>query len=263
MVQTGGQLAYFILLSVFPFLIYVNALIGAFRFTALEIREVLTPIFPENVVSMLTAYIENISETGSMSLLSFGIIVTLFSASRSVRALSSVMDTAYGVQKTRGFWWNLGFSILFIFCLGLAFAAFSIVVPLSEHFLMSLTDLFGFSDRVAMYLNTWRWAVTVAVLFFVLVLLYYVVPNRRMRLRYVCPGAVLGVVGFLFLTRGFSVYVTYFIKNSAIYGSISAVILLLLWLYCVGVILAVGAELNGILEGRSLKARRGSRSDGR
>ncbi len=262
-IQTGGQLAYFILLSVFPFLIYVNALIGVFQFTALEIREFLAPIFPENIVSMLTAYIENVSETGSVSLLSFGILVTLFSASRSVRALSNVMDTAYGVQKTRGFWWNLGFSILFIFCMGLVVVAIAIIIPISEHFFVSLTELFGLSDRVAMYLNTWRWAVTVVVLFFVLVLLYYVVPNRRMNLRYVCPGAVLGVVGFLFLTRGFSIYVTYFLKNSAIYGSINAVILLLLWLYCVGVILAVGAELNGIVEGRILKAGRESRSDDR
>jgi len=260
-VQTGGQIAYFVLLSVFPFLIYVNALIGAFQFTALEIREFLMPIFPENIVSMLTAYVEHVSNNSSVSLLSFGIVITLFSASRSVRALSTVMDTAYGVEETRGFWWNLGFSILFIFCMGLVVAAVAIIVPLSEHFFLSVTELFGLSDRVAMYLSTWRWVVTVAVLFLVLLLLYYVVPNRRMKLRSVCPGTILGVIGFLFLTRGFSVYVTYFLKNSAIYGSINAIMLLLLWLYCVGVILAVGAELNGALEGRSLKAKKESRSD--
>ena len=261
-IQTGGQLAYFILLSVFPFLIYVNALIGAFQFTAMEIREFLHPIFPGNIVSMLTVYIESVTENNSVSLLSFGIIITLFSASRSVRALSTVVDTAYGVTKVRGFWWNLGFSILFIFCLGLAVVAVAIIVPISEHFVLSVTELLRMSDRVAMYLNTWRWAVTVAVLFFVLLLLYYVVPNRRMRLRYVCPGAVFGVVGFLCLTRGFSVYVTYFFKNSAIYGSINAVILLLLWLYCVGVILAVGAELNGLLESRSIIREQEVHSDG-
>lgn len=258
--QVGGQLAYFILLSAFPFLIYVNTLIGFLNLTTFEIREFLEPVFPADVVSLITSYIRYVSENRSVSLLSFGIVISIFSASKSVRALSTVIDNAYGVEKQRGFWWNLGFSLLFIFGLGLMVAAIAIIIPLGESFFLELTDLFGLSDRVAVHLNLWRWAVTIAVLFIVLALMYYFVPNRRMRVTNVLPGALLGVIGFLFLTRGFSIYVTYFLKNSAIYGSINAVILLLLWLYCAGLIIAVGAELNGALETRWIRSGKGSRS---
>ncbi len=258
--QVGGQLAYFILLSAFPFLIYVNTLIGFLNLTTFEIREFLEPVFPADVVSLITSYIRYVSENRSVSLLSFGIVISIFSASKSVRALSTVIDNAYGVEKQRGFWWNLGFSLLFIFGLGLMVAAIAIIIPLGESFFLELTDLFGLSDRVAVHLNLWRWAVTIAVLFIVLALMYYFVPNRRMRVTNVLPGALIGVIGFLFLTRGFSIYVTYFLKNSAIYGSINAVILLLLWLYCAGLIIAVGAELNGALETRWIRSGKGSRS---
>lgn len=248
--QAGGQLAYFTLLSIFPFLIYVNALIGVLNLNPLQIREFLNPIFPGDVVSLITTYIDYVSDHQSLSLLSIGIVISIFSASKSVRALSTVLDTAYGVEHRRGFWWNLGFSLLFIFGMGLMVAALAIIVPLGESFFLKLTDLFGLSDRLAVHLNLWRWAVTVAVLFCVLALMYWFVPNRRLKLKHILPGALFGMVGFVFLTRGFSIYVTYFLQNSALYGSINAIILLLLWLYCAGLIIAVGAEINGALESR-------------
>lgn len=252
--QVSGQLAYFVLLSAFPFLIYVNALVGVLNLDILTIQRFLEPIFPQDVVRIVTTYINYVSTNRSMSLLSFGVLISVFSASKSVRALSTVLDTAYGVGKQRGFWWNLGFSFLFIFGMGLAVVAIAIIIPLGENFFLEAAELFGLSDRLAERLNLWRWAVTVVILFVVLALMYYYVPNRRLKVKSILPGALFGVVGFIFLTRGFSIYVTYFLKNSALYGTINAVILLLLWLYCAGLIIAVGAEINGAVDARQIKA---------
>lgn len=259
--QVSGQLAYFLLLSAFPFLIYVNNLIGALNLNLFEIQEFLKPIFPQDVVSMITTYVDYVSENRSMSLLSFGVLVSIFSASKSVRALSTVLDNAYGAEKQRGFWWNLVFSLLFIFGIGIAFAALVIIIPLSENFFLQITESFGIAAGVVERLRFWRWAVTILVLFAVLTMMYYFVPNRRLHIRNVLPGALFGVIGFVFLTRVFSVYVRYFLQNSALYGSINAVILLLLWLYCAGLILAVGAEINGVIDSRFPKPNPRSRSD--
>lgn len=252
--QVSGQIAYFVLLSAFPFLIYVNALIGVLNLDILTIQQFLAPILPEDIVRIITTYIDYVSTNRSMSLLSFGVLISIFSASKSVRALSTVLDTACGVERKRGFWWNLGFSFLFIFGMGLAVVAIAIIIPLGENFFLEAAELFGLSDRLAERLNIWRWAVTIVILFFVLALMYYYVPSRRLKFKSILPGSLFGVIGFILLTRLFTIYVTYFLKNSALYGTINAVILLLLWLYCAALVIAVGAEINGAVDARQIKA---------
>ena len=85
--QMGGQLAYFSLLSLFPFIIYINALISSLQISGSWAIEMLSPIFPDEIVNMISSYIESISNSGSTYLLSVGIITTIYSASRSMSCL--------------------------------------------------------------------------------------------------------------------------------------------------------------------------------
>ena len=85
-------------------------------------------------------------------------------------------------------------------------------------------------------------------LFVMLAFMYYFVPNRKMKWRNVLPGTVFSVVGWIILTLGFSFYINHFGRYSLIYGSLGAIIVLMLWLYLVGILLVLGGELNDIVE---------------
>lgn len=248
--QMGGQLAFFILLSLFPFLIYVNALIGSLHISHGTVEELFAPVFPPQIVSFISTYISRLSENNSAGIISIGILISIFSASKSVRSLSIAMNTAYGVERPRGVIANFLFSVLFILCAGLMVLVLTVLIPASKALLLRIVEFFQLSSDFFAHIDFWRWCLIGGVLFLVLVVLYYFIPSRRMRFCGILPGVLFGMVAFSLLSIGFMIYAEYFFQGSILYGSISTVILLLLWLYFAGIILVLGAELNSALETR-------------
>lgn len=254
--QTGGQLSFFLLLSTFPFLIFLNTLIASFNITPQMIEAFLMPIFPEQIVKLIGSYVEYISTNRSVGLLSIGIIVTVFSASKAVRALDRSLNIAYGMSERRNFFLEIFFSMALILVLG-------IVVTIMIMFAAFSTDLV---DRLAMEMeipivfinivDAWRWVTLAVIMFFAFSMMYKLVPKQKLKFRDVVPGTLFSIVGFMLLTVGFSIYVKYFMSNSALYGTIGSVILLMFWLYIVSMIIVVGAEINGAISAMPEKMRK-------
>lgn len=251
--QIGGQLAFFVLLSLFPFLIYVNALIGSLQLSHAAVEELFAPVFPAQITAFIETYIASLSGGGGAEMIPAGILISIFSASKSVRSLSVAMNTAYGVERPRGIVANFLFSILFIVCAGLMVLVLAILIPAGKALLLRLLAVFGAAAWVLDFINLWRWVAIGLILFLVLVVLYLLVPSRRMKFRAILPGVCFALAAFSLLFAGFSLYTEYFFRGSLVYGSISAVILLLLWMYFAGIILVLGAELNSALEERKRK----------
>ena len=244
---TAGQIAYFFILSVFPFLIFVNALIASFDIPGNAAISFLEPFFPEQIVSFVAQYLEYINEQSGASLLSFGIILALFSASKSVRSLASAFNRAYDISQRRGFFAQVFFSMLFIFLFALIFLACVVLVALGNDFVSKLianiTLAFAFVDLF----SVWRWITTAVILFFTMSIIYKIIPSKKIKFSETIPGTLFSLVGFLILTGGFSFYVNNIVSSSLFYGSVGAVMLLMLWMYFAGIILILGAELNSIL----------------
>ncbi len=244
---TGGQLAYFFILSIFPFLIFINAVIASLDIPSDAAISFLRPFFPEQIVSLIASYIEYISSESGISLLSFGIILALFSASKSVRSLATAFNLAYGVRQTRNFFLRTLFSMLYILLFALVFVACIILVAFGNSFItriLSHTVLpFAFIDL----LSFWRWITMAGILFVILSVVYKFLPETHIRFSETLPGTVFSLFGFLLLTSIFSFYVNNLMSSISLYGSLSAIILLMLWLYFAGIILVLGAELNKII----------------
>ena len=214
--RVSGQLAYFILLSLFPFLIFLNALIGSFHIPAERVVEFLQPFFPAQIVSLISNYIAHISQNQSISLLSIGIIVAIFSASKAVRSLSYAVNTAYGTRDREHFLIDILSSMLFVISAGVIILIIILFVTLSRDFLTEIIKVNHMSDVLVSMLGIWRWVTLCVILFLVLGLMYKTVPNKKVRFLQIIPGTILAMAGFLGLTVGFSIYVNYFIKNSAL-----------------------------------------------
>lgn len=244
---TGGQLAYFFILSIFPFLIFFNAVIASLDIPQETAISFFKPLFPVQIVSLITSYIEYIGNESSVTLLSFGIVIALFSASKSVRSLINAFDMAYGIKKPRKFVVNTLFSMLYILIFAVLLALCIIIVALGNDFISTvLADIpivFAFLDIIAFF----RWILMSAILFIILSLVYKFVPSVKVRFRDTIPGTLFSIVAFLLLTGLFSFYVNNLMSSLSLYGSLSAIILLMFWLYFAGIIIVMGAELNKII----------------
>ncbi len=244
---TGGQLAYFFILPIFPFLIFFNAVIASLDIPQETAISFFKPLFPVQIVSLITSYIEYIGRESSVTLLSFGIVIALFSASKSVRSLINAFDMAYGIKKPRKFVINTLFSMLYILIFAVLLALCIIIVALGNNFISTaLADIpivFAFLDIIAFF----RWILMSAILFIILSLVYKFVPSVKVRFCDTIPGTLFSIVAFLLLTGGFSFYVNNIMSSLSLYGSLSAIILLMFWLYFAGIIIVMGAELNKIV----------------
>ena len=241
---TGGQLAYFFILSVFPFLIFINGLIASLNIPVSVAISFLEPFFPEQIVSLIANYIEYINRESTVTLLSFGVLLAIFSASKSVRSLIHAFDLAYGVKNPRRFLFNILFSMLYIFLFALISVACIVIVALGNNFFSKLVSGFARPLHLICALAFLRWSVIAAVFFLVLSLIYKFIPSARVSFRETLPGTAFSIIAFLLLTFLFSFYVNNIMSPSSLYGSLSAIILLMLWMYFTGIIIVLGAELN-------------------
>ncbi len=246
--QIGGQLAYFFLLSIFPFAIFLNALIGTLHFSAAEIEATFASFLPKEVISIVTTYIEYISQQNHTSLLSVGLLVTLFSASRAIRSLDYAINKAYDIERQRGFFGTVILSILLTVGIGVTLILSLVLLSLGENIMIWLSARFPSLLIPLLLLEHLRWIIVLLDLFIVLACMYYFVPNRKMRWRSVLPGTVFSVAGWILLTMGFSLYLNHFANYSLVYGSLGAIIILMVWLYLIGILLVLGGELNCIIE---------------
>ncbi len=246
----AGQVAFFFILSLFPFLIFTNALIASFNIPPAVAIDFLRPFFPETVVSYVAGYLDFVNSQSNMPLLSLGIAIALFSSSKSVRSLAYSFNLAYDAESDKPFFIEILFSMFFIFISALIFTAFIVVVALGNDFLFNvLADMninIGFLDIIAI----WRWITMGVLLFLSISLAYKFLPSEKISFSETLPGTLFSLGGFLLLTLGFSFYVNNIVSRSLIYGSVGAVILLMIWMYFAGIILMLGAEINKILSGR-------------
>ncbi|WP_143463592.1 YihY/virulence factor BrkB family protein [Levilactobacillus enshiensis] len=240
-------LAYYVLMSLFPALLVLASLLPFLHIDTTAILNNIEPIVPESIFTMLKPIIHSFLNNKSGSVLSIGVIVSLWSSSRAVAAFQRTVNGAYGVSKQNAFvsrvvafFWMVALIVL-LFVLMLFFSFGQIVLE-------QLTPLLQLPSQLIAYVNAIKWPVTFLVTFFILMILFYFVPSAKIKWRYVWPGALTATLGWLFLSQAFSLYVKYFVHNIDSYKTIGTFIVLMFWLYFTGIILMFGAVLNAAIQ---------------
>lgn len=249
----GAQLAYFFLLSFFPLLIFLVTLLPYLNLEQEQVFEFMDDVIPAEVFSLIEGTLTEVLTNQNGGLLSIGIIGTIWSASKGIDALMKALNRAYDVDGRAGFI-NRSLSLLFTVAFVLIILL-ALVFPIFGQQLGNL--LFSYIGVESSLGSVWafiRWLMPPLLIFGVMVLMYWVVPNTDPRLKFisVMPGAVFATAGWLVLTYGFSYYVNNFGNYSTTYGSIGGVIILMLWLYFTGMILIFGGLINASMQKRQL-----------
>jgi membrane protein len=262
----AAQLAYYFLFSLFPFLFFLVTLVAYLPLGPGAVDMMMERIgylMPGEALALLSEHLKSLVGETRPKLLTLGVLVTLWSASRGVDALRKSLNLAYDVPESRP-WWktqllSMTMTLAGTLLIPLAVAVFVLGGRLGEW----LADKLQIIDEFVVFWNLMRWPFTAMLIMFALALAYYLLPDVKQRFRYITPGSILGTLGWLISTWAFTQYVEHFGKYNVTYGSIGGVVVLLLWLYLTGLIFIVGGEINAILEHASGEGKmKGTRREG-
>lgn len=261
----AAQLSYYFLFALFPSLFFVVTLAAYLPVQGSmdDLLARLDSIMPADAFDIIGGQLKQLTTQQKPHLLTFGLALALWSASRGVDALRGALNLSYDVRETRPFWKTNGISILVtIATAGLVLVSVA-AFALGGDVGLWLAEKAHVDSFWAVAWNFARWPFTAMLIMFVAALLYYFLPDVQQEWRFIRPGSVLGTLMWLGATYGFTFYVEHFGSYQKTYGSIGGVIVLLTWLWITGLIFIVGGEINALVEHTSRDGKaKGARAEG-
>jgi membrane protein len=247
----AAQLAYYLILALFPFILVLVSLMGTFGSEELasEVLGYFRQVMPEEAYKIIETFTGNIisGDAKAPGLLSFGILFTIWVASGAFAALINALNRAYDVQETRPFWKVRGIAILMTLGLSVLILAGVLLLVLGPQIGATIANVFGLGDLFLLVWDIARWPVALLFMVFTVALLYYFAPDVDQPFRWITPGGLIGVLLWVLASVAFNFYVSNFGSYNKTYGSIGAVIVLLLYLYISSLTILFGATLNATL----------------
>jgi membrane protein len=248
----AAELAYFFLFSVFPLLLVLTNLLGMLSAGSSIQHDLLRyfrTVMPYDAYHLVASTLEEVTKTSGGGKLSVGIIMTLAAASSGMVAIIEALNTAYGVREARR-WWKRR---LVAITLTLAMALFSIAA-------LSIM-LYGsqFGDLIAAQVGAqpafeiiWRfvqWPLMAAFVLLAFSIVYRFAPNlHRQKWQWILPGALVALLLWFLASLGLRLYLRFFDVYSKTYGSLGALIVLMVWFYLFGIAILIGGEANSVIE---------------
>ncbi len=241
----AAQTAFFVILSFLPFLIFLLTLV---RFLPVETERMLAAVqtaFPEAVHDFIGVLLYEVLQKTSGALLSISVITALWSASRGFLVIIRGMNAVYGNRETRNYFvlrlWSVGYTLVFALVLVLTL----LLLVFGNRIYMHIGSRIPFLEHAALLVISLRTVVSFLVLAGFFWGLYLLIPNRKSKHATAeLPGAVLSAAGWLGFSYLYSFYIDRMSNFSAMYGSLTAIVLCMIWLYACMYIMFIGAELN-------------------
>jgi len=240
-------LAFYLLFTIFPFLIFISALLGLLQ---LDIRGILSgaeDLLPQEILDLTEMYLTHVRNNSSPRLLFFGLFFSVYFPMRATNALMRAVRTAYHlgppINTVRHISKTFLYTLLLIVSIILTLALMTVGDRLLSHAVLRL-------DIPPVIAKLWvllRFPVAALVGYFALFFLYALAQDHHQPWRNIWPGTLAALSVWMLFSWFFALYVNNFAHYSALYGSIGAIIVLLIWLNISAALLILGAELNGTL----------------
>lgn len=244
----ASKMTFFILLSIFPFFIFLFEILKHTSLKTAILMSEVREFFPIEIVSFIQTILTDIqkSET-STGLISIAVILYLWSASKGIMAIIQGLNRSYRIKETRGTFILRCLSVLYTGALAILLLITFALVILGNN-ILSLIDekiFLPFSTELLIYGIKTLFSLVFGFFFFML--LYNSTPNKKILFREAAPGAAFSTLGWIVASYGFSYYIQRSNSISVMYGSLSGVIALMIWLYIICNIILIGGEINAIL----------------
>lgn len=243
----ASELSYSLILSFFPFLIFLMTLIGYLSLDTELVLLQLSKILPDGAYKLVHDTVLEVLQGKNSKLLSLGFIFSMWTASNGFRSVIRGLNKAYDEKEKRSFVKVMIISILCTIGLTFIIVVTLLLLVFGELLGYFLIKKFSIPESFMSLWNMGRYAIILTSMILVFALLYRYTPSKRLRWKEVIPGAIFATIGWIVVSIGFSFYVNNFANYSRLYGSIGAVIVLLTWLYLTSITIMIGGELNAAL----------------
>ncbi len=245
----AAQSAYFFMLCLIPIILLLITMVQYTPVTKADVMTAVIQVFPASVENLITSIVNQVYNQ-SMGIIPVTIIVAMWSAGKGVLAMASGLNCIYSCRETsnyivlriRSTVYTLLFIVVIILLLVLSVFGNTLNLFIARHI--------PFLKRIADWLIETRAVITPTVLVIFSLMLYKFLPNRRGRFRDQLPGAMFAAVGWMVISWVFSIYLDVFKGFSSMYGSLTTIVLIMLWMYFCMYCILLGGEMNVLMEGK-------------
>jgi membrane protein len=245
----AAQLAYYFLLALVPALVFLVALTSFFPPGIIDrMMTSAADVMPQDMVGILREQMDSLRGGQDTGILSFGLLMALWSSSAALVAATDALNRAYDIEEGRP-WWKVRLNAI-VMTVSLALfviIAFTLVVA-GPNIAESIASRFGLGGAFTMLWNIVQWPVAFLLVVLAIALVNYLAPDAEQDWTWITPGAVLATVLWLIASLAFRFYLTNFADYNATYGSLGGVIVLMLWFYMSSLAILIGAEMNAEIE---------------
>ncbi len=259
LVDRAAALTYYGVLAVFPAILALVSILGLVGQSATQpLIDNLGTVAPGPAQDIFTSAIRNLqgAQGAAGAFFILGLAAALWSASGYVAAFMRASNSIYDIEEGRPIWKTLPTRVGLTLVLLVLLAISAVAVTLSGGLAREVGGLLGVSDTAITVWNIAKWPVLLLIVSFMFALLYWAAPNvKHPKFRWVSPGGVLAVIGWLIASAAFAFYVANFGSYNKTYGALAGPIVFLVWLWISNIMVLLGAEFNAELErGRAIEA---------
>jgi membrane protein len=249
----ASELAFDFLFALFPLLLFMLTLIGLFTSRSSEMQGDLLAYFADFLPSTAFALLNNttveLAANASNGKLTLGILLALWFASGGVSSMISALNLAYDARETRPWLRIRAIAICLTLLISILLLAALMLVLVSGHVVDWLGAELSLTPEVVALWKALQWPAAIAFMILSYALIYYFGPNLKdRRWHWITPGSAFGVLLWLAASVGLRIYLHFFNSYSTTYGSLGAVMILLVWLYVTGLAFLIGGEINAEVE---------------
>jgi membrane protein len=255
----AAQLAYYFLLALFPLLLFLTSVIGLLLGSGTGLRHslfsYLSQVLPGSAFKLVDSTMYEVSAASGGGKVAFGILAALWAASNGMGAVTQALNVAYDVEESRPWWKQRLTAIGLTIALSALIISALVLVLYGGRIIEHVAGGYGYGRIFTLTWKVLQWPIVFAFMLLAFALIYYLAPDLRdQKWTWVTPGSVLGVALWLLISFGFRLYLHFFDSYSATYGSLGAVIVLMLWLYLTGAAILFGGEVNSEIENAAAEA---------
>ena len=241
----SAQAAFFIIISAFPMIMLLLTMLRFLPYFSGGVPLIRISFLPDNVNPFVQTMLQEIIDNSSNMVISISAITALWSSSTGIYSIMLGLTAAYSVKETRGYIRMRSLAILYTFVfLVMIIAALGVLVFGNSIYHALINYLPFAAEHVTIISKGIRWLLGFGVLVLFFEISYIAVPNRRSTVLQELPGALVSAVGWTVFSYMYAYYIENFGNYANVYGSLTAVVLLMLWLYFCMFIMLVGAEIN-------------------
>ena len=240
----AAQTAFFVLMSFFPFVLLLLLLVNKMSFVRSNIAGYILDIVPKDLKEYVLYIIDDVFYSESYSFTVLTAVISIWSAGKGIQALTYGLNRIYRVKKNRNYFFARIISALYTVLFMILCILTMVIYMFGTQITRKVIEINPAIENATILVFSLKSAFIFLVILIVLQLIYYQLPGRHGKFRYELPGAFFSSIAFLMLARGFSFYMRYLAGKSYMYGSLTSIILLMVWLYMCMQIILFGAQIN-------------------